>query len=233
MHVWGLWQQNVATNQIIKPGYTLCWAAKWLGDDKVFFNSLLDSKDNMLKQIYQLLDEADAVVHYNGTKFDIPTLNKEFISLGLTPPSTYRQIDLLRTVRDQFKFPSNKLDYISRILGLGQKYEHKGHDLWIDCMEGKPDAWKVMEAYNIQDVYLLEKLYNKLKPWIKNHPNVGLYADHEVPVCPTCGSTHLVKRGKAYTTAGVYTRYRCGACGKWSRNRKGDKTIGKVPLTSA
>jgi DNA polymerase elongation subunit (family B) len=185
----------------------------------------------MLRSIYYLLDEADAVVHYNGTKFDIPTLNQEFISVGLTPPSSYKQIDLLRTTRGQFRFPSNKLDYVSRVLGLGQKLEHKGHDLWIGCMEGNQECWATMEKYNIQDVVLLEKLYNKLRPWIKNHPNVGLYAEVETAMCPVCGGSHLTKRGKAHTALGTYTRFRCNDCGKWSRSRKSEKTINKVPYT--
>lgn len=75
----------------------------------------------MLKQIHALLNEADAVVHYNGAKFDIPTLNKEFILHGLPPPAPYKQIDLLRTARSQFKFPSNKLDYIAQALDLGKR----------------------------------------------------------------------------------------------------------------
>lgn len=230
VHCWGIWQQNVAINQIIKPGYTLCWAAKWLGEEEIYYASLEHDKEFMLNTIYQMLDEADAVVHYNGTKFDIPTLNQEFISIGLTPPSSFKQIDLLRTTRGQFRFPSNKLDYVARVLGLGQKHAHKGHDLWIGCMEDDAESWKVMQEYNIQDVVLLEKLYNKLLPWIKNHPNVGLYNKEEGPVCPVCGGKHLHKRGVAHTTVGTYTRYRCSDCGKWSRSRKSEKTTAKVSL---
>jgi uncharacterized protein YprB with RNaseH-like and TPR domain len=127
-HVWGLWQQNVGLPQIVDSGRTLCFAAKWLGEDKVIFSSVEKTNPKrMLLKIWDLLEEADAVVHYNGTKFDIPTLNKEFLLNDLTPPAPYKQIDLLRVARSQFKFPSNKLDYVANVLGLGKKTKHIGH----------------------------------------------------------------------------------------------------------
>ena len=92
-HVWGLWQQNVSLNQLMESGYVLCWSAKWLGKDWIYFDSIQNkSTKSMLKGIYKLLDEADAVVHYNGKKFDIPTLNGEFLKCGFKPPSPYKQI---------------------------------------------------------------------------------------------------------------------------------------------
>jgi DNA polymerase elongation subunit (family B) len=218
-HVWGLWQQNVSINQLMESSYVLCYAAKWLGAEDIYFDSVHQSKPKtMLKGIHALLDSADAVIHYNGTKFDIPTLNKEFLLTKLLPPSPYKQIDLLRVVRSNFRFPSNKLDYVSQRLGLGKKHSHEGHELWVKCMNGDKDAWKRMEDYNIQDVVLLESLYDNLLPWIKNAPNRNLYQD--ITGCPTCGSHHLQKRGTAVSTTGTYQRYQCKDCGSWSQGTK-------------
>ncbi len=176
----------------------------------------------MLKGIHGLLNDADAVVHYNGTKFDIPTLNKEFLLHSFNPPSPYKQIDLLRVVRSNFRFPSNKLDYVAQRLNLGKKHEHEGHELWVKCMNGDKDAWKRMEQYNIQDVVLLESLYNSLRPWIRNHPNHNLFADDHV--CPNCASTRLQKRGTAISSTGTYQRYQCASCGTWSQSTKSVKS---------
>jgi hypothetical protein len=172
----------------------------------------------MLERIYEMLEEADAVIHYNGTKFDIPTLNKEFLLHDMTPPAPYKQIDLLRTARSQFRFPSNKLDYIAQSLGLGKKVKHIGHELWIKCMNDDDEAWKMMEEYNKQDVVLLEKVYDKLKAWVKGHPNHGVY---EGGVCCTnCGSTKYQRRGWAYTQANKYQRFSCNDCGTWFRGAR-------------
>lgn len=213
-HVWGLWMQNVSLNQIMESSYTLCYAAKWYGEKKIYFDSVhKTSSKTMLKRVRKLLDEADVVVHYNGTKFDIPTLQKEFILHGLTPPSPYKQIDLLRVARSQFRFPSNKLQYVASVLGLGSKVEHMGHQLWVRCMNNDPDAWKKMETYNIGDVKLLEKVYNAVLPWIPNHPNIHLY--NGTSGCPKCGSTKIQSRGKQVNKLKVYKRYLCTGCGSW------------------
>lgn len=226
-HVWGIWQQNVGINQLMESSYVLCWAAKWLGTDEVMFDSVHVSKPKkMLKRIHDLISEADAVIHYNGTKFDMPTLNKEFLLHEMNPPAPYKQIDLLKQVRSQFRFPSNKLDYVAQRLGLGSKTAHEGHELWVKCMNKDKDAWFRMEEYNKQDVILLEKLYHRLLPWIKNHPNHNHHADGHV--CPSCGSVAIQKRGTAVTTTSTYQRYQCRACGSWSQGTKQAKSSVEV-----
>ena len=219
VHVWGLWQQNVGLPQIIAAGYVMCWSAKWLGEDEVMFDSIHNSKPRkMLKGIHSLLDQADAVVHYNGKKFDIPTLNKEFLLYGFMPPAPYKQIDLLSVARTQFRFPSNKLDYVAQALKVGKKTKHAGHELWIRCLNWEDTAWKEMEEYNRNDVVLLEQVYFKLLPWIKHHPNQNLYSAEEL-ICPTCGGHHHQRRGLAYTTTCTYQRFQCTECGSWFRER--------------
>jgi DNA polymerase elongation subunit (family B) len=228
-YVWGLYKQNVAINQIQDTGYVLCWAAKWLGEDDVMFDSIHQSKPKeMLKGAHKLLEEADAVIHYNGTKFDIPTLNKEFLLHKLNPPSSYKQIDLLRTARDRFRFASNKLDFVAKALGVGQKFKHAGFELWVRCMAGDKAAWGEMEEYNKHDVRLLEEVYKRFLPWIRNHPNVALYADRGDVVCPACGGAHFQRRGTAFTAVGKYQRYQCNDCGHWFRDRKAQKSLVEV-----
>ena len=213
-HVWGLWQQNVGLSQLRESSRVMCWAAMWAGADDVYFSSEHHtSHKTMIKAAHDLLNEADAVCHYNGKKFDIPTLNKEFLKHGLLPPSPYKQIDLLRVARSQFRFPSNKLDYVAQQLGLGKKVSHEGHELWLKCMAGDDEAWAKMEEYNINDVLLLEKVYDRLLPWITNHPNMS-YIKRDY-VCPTCGGDHYQHRGFRTTATGTYKRLQCNDCGTW------------------
>lgn len=220
-HVWGLFQQTVSLNQLMESSYTMCWAAKWYKKRGVMFSGLAEAPEKeMIETIWHLLDEADAVVHYNGTRFDMPTLNKEFILHGLPPPSPYKQIDLLSVVRRKFRFPSRKLDYVANALGLGKKTAHEGHMLWVKCMAGDEKAWRKMKRYNIRDVTLLEKVYDRLLPWIEQHPNHALYAPTSKPTCTNCGSTHLQSRGTTVTRTMVYQRYQCQQCSTWLRARK-------------
>lgn len=217
---WGLFNQNVAINQIEEPGYTLCWAAKWYDDQVVYFNSLWDhGRTEMLNCIHALMNESDVIVHYNGDKFDIPMLNQEFLLSRMSPPSPSSQIDLYKVMKKRFAFPSNKLNYISEQLGNGRKVDHKGMELWRKVMEGDKKAQDHMKKYNMGDINLLESLYTDLIPWIPNHPNAGLYDDTNDFICPNCGSSNIQHRGVYHAKTQSYKRFRCNDCGKWSRSR--------------
>jgi DNA polymerase elongation subunit (family B) len=219
VYVWGIWQQNVAINQIEENGYVMCWAAKWLGEDKIMFDSVKKSgEENMLGRIHRLVEQADAIVHYNGAKFDLPTLNREWLRYGFNPPAPPKQIDLLQVCKRKFRFVSNKLDYVAQYLGLGSKMKHEGHELWTACMSGDKSAWKRMEDYNKQDVVLLEALYGRLLPWISGHPSHG--AKDMINCCPKCGSENYQQRGFALTTTHKYRRYQCRDCGGWFRGTR-------------
>lgn len=230
-YVWSLWPESINHENIVTEGYTLCWSAKFLGESAVYSGSLKSSSaPEMLAPLYNLLNEADAVVHYNGTKFDMPILNKDFLTFCWQPTAPITQIDLLKVVRKNFKFPSNKLDYVCKMLGIGNKIKTGGLGLWKGCMEGDPESWDKMITYNNHDVQLLEALFERLKGWIKNIPNYGL-RDKDT-VCPNCGSKHIHNRGYHHTKSATYRRFVCQSCGKWSRSRLTDRVIIKPELVS-
>ena len=118
-HVWGLWQQNVAPVMVEEWSRVICFAAKWYGKKKVHFHSdFHDGHEEMVKRAHALMDEAHVIVHYNGKAFDVKHLNREFLRAEMHPPSPHKDIDLLTIARSTFKFPSNKLDAVSRELGV-------------------------------------------------------------------------------------------------------------------
>ena len=220
-HVWGMFKQNIGLNQLMETGEVICYAAKWLNDDKVHFGSIHHhGKESMLLGAHALLEEADVVVHYNGERFDIPHLNTEFVKAGLMPPASFKQIDLFKTVKSNFRFTSNKLAHVAVELGVGKKVVNEGHTLWVKCMAGIESAWEDMREYNIQDTVLLEDLYFVLRPWLKVSVNAGLYGDSDTMQCPHCGSDKLHKRGFSYTSVSKFQRYQCQGCGAWSRGSK-------------
>jgi len=217
---WNLFPKYIPINQLTKSTEVLCWAAKWEGEREVIFRRTGD--DDFIEKMHELLNEADAVCHYNGKSFDIKHLNREFALRGLLPPSPYAQVDLLTAVRQSFRLASNKLDFVCRYFGLGVKVKHVGIELWYGCMEGNESDWKMMERYNKRDVVLLPQLYKFMRPWIKGHPNMGLHTDPAVGkrTCPTCASTNVQSRGTYRTKICSYRRYFCTGCGTWSRERK-------------
>lgn len=228
-YVWKIWKENIGTNQLLESGRVISWAAKFLGDDELFFQSEnAVGHEKMIIQLHEILEEADVICAYNGDKFDRPVVNAEFLRLQLAPPAPTKQIDLYRVVRQNFKFISNRLAYVTEHLGIGTKLATGGFELWAKCLEGDQEAWAKMEEYNCQDVVVLEELYERLLPWIKDHPNLGIgSSDH---VCPNCGSTKLHRRGKARASTYTYQRYQCQDCGTWSRDRLSEKDTLKPSL---
>lgn len=226
--VWGLWQNNVGLNQIERDWSVLSWAAKWLGKDEVFYednrySTNLENDEELLKGIWELLNESDIIITQNGTKFDIKKLNARFIINGFEPPSSFKHIDTLKIAKSIFGFTSNKLEYMTdKLCENHKKLKHAkfaGYELWRECLKGNQEAWEEMEAYNKMDIISMEELYYKLRPWDKKHPNFNLYREDTDIVC-RCGSTHFIEDGYAYTSVSKFQRYRCVDCGAESRGRK-------------
>lgn len=213
VYTWGLFNQNISLGQLVKPGYTLCWAAKWHHKSKMM--SAWHTDKHCWTALHALLTEADAICTYNGKRFDIPIINKEFLLAGLPRTPPVHQIDLYPVVKSRFRFASNKLDHVAKELGLGSKVVHRGFGLWVDCMNGSKKAQKEMLTYNKQDVALLGPLYDKLREWI---PNVPVVSDGTT--CPHCKGTHMQKRGSYKAATHTFQRYHCQDCGVWSRSRK-------------
>lgn len=218
-YTWGLWKQNISNDKILDTGGVLCWSAKWHGERSINFDSVHASRRSaMLRRIHRLLDETDVAVTYFGDRFDLPMLAKEFAVLGLPPPAPFKSIDLCTVVQRRFQFASSKLDFVCKALKIGAKVRHTGFELWVQCMGGDAKAWTLMEKYNRHDVTILERLYDRILPWIPNHPNRAAF-DEDPDACPRCGAGpgHYQRRGTAIMTTLRYRRYQCMKCGGWFR----------------
>jgi len=44
-YTWGIWDQNIALNQIKQDWFVISWSAKWLDDKKVLYMDQRNSKD--------------------------------------------------------------------------------------------------------------------------------------------------------------------------------------------
>lgn len=211
--VWGLRDQNIGLNQVRSFGGTICVGLKWGHEKRVqFYSEWQHGHEGMLAAVHKLWSEADAVCGYNSERFDLKKLRSEFCKAGMTPPPPTTSIDVYKTVRSEFGFDSNKLQHVAQILGVGSKLKHDGHELWSRVLDGCPKAQATMERYCIQDVRLLEKVYRRILPWIKNHPHLGFVS----PVaCGACGSHRTQKRGVRRTKASIIERVACQDCGSW------------------
>jgi hypothetical protein len=219
--VWGHYEQNVLGYE--RQWYMLAFCAKWIDGDTISrclpdyesYKPNTDDDREMITELWNLFNEADVIIGHNLDSFDITKSNARFIVHGLNPPSPYKTIDTKKVARRYFRFNSNKLDDLGNTLGVGRKMKHTGFELWKDCMSGDLEAWEVMRMYNRQDVLLLERVYNKLKVWMVNHPNMAILSEIENG-CPVCNSTNLRRDGFSITATGRKERFQCGSCGAWA-----------------
>ena len=233
--VWGLWKQRISHENVVKDWSLLSWSAKWLHNNEIKSKhvSCKEAKErrdkSIIKDLWHLFDKADIIVAHNGKRFDIRKTNVRFLKNGLRPPMPYRIVDTYIESKRAFAFSSHSQDYLSKILDKSRKLKTE-YELWKRCVGVEVNKWEQLEAlnymqlYNEQDVVTLEELYLELLPWMKTHPNLGVFPNSKGNVCSKCQSV-LEKWDKYsyYTTPmGRYRVYRCKNCGSINRSRLSD-----------
>ena len=210
-YVWRMYDENISPDQLIDSGGLLCFCARWVGSKEVIFRSEWEhGKHEMAMVLRELLDIADAVVTYNGNRYDLPKIRGHLMLEGLPPFAPPTSIDLIKTVKSM-GFVMNKLAYIGPLLGAGLKMKHEGFQLWRSVLEGDAKAQARMQRYCIQDVNVTLALYKKVLPYITDHPHLGDNKNE----CGACGSNHMQFRGFRRTKFFKVRRMQCQECGGW------------------
>lgn len=217
----GKWEVNIVAFK--KHFEILSFAYKWLDEKQVTFVSAEGAKDDrsLLVQLKKVLEDADIVIGHNLDAFDVKKFNTRLAywkartkSQAFSPSKILATVDTKKVAKRYFGFSSNSLDDLGEFLGLGRKVKHEGIELWLQCMANDSAAWKRMKMYNIQDVFLLEKVYQCLKPWIQNHPNVAKIKEQDSG-CPNCGSPNVQKKGVRANSSGFRQQMKCTSCDSW------------------
>lgn len=225
VYAWGLFDQSIGISQVVEPQDILCFAATEVGSNKIQSHAAWGGYAEMLQSLWEMMDRSDYIVGYNQIGFDDKHVKGAFARAGMPPPSPYRSIDLLRVVKKNFRFPSNKLAYVCEALGLDLKADPGGFATWRAILDPEhPDrksAQRRMIRYCRQDCKVTAQLFDRLLPWIDGL-NVPLYSgDDQVAVsCTRCGSQSIQQRGWAYTATTRYKRMVCMDCGGWMRSAK-------------
>ena len=210
----------VATEQ---DWFMLSFAWKWAGESKVHVKALCDypgygknktDDKPLVRELHQLFDQADILIAHNGDRFDRRKANSRFLGCSLPPPSPYKVIDTLKIARRQFMQNSNRLGELGEFLGLGSKLATTGWDTWRRCIEGDPKAWAALKRYNKRDVSLLEQVFERLRPWNPNPPDLRAYSGDKLS-CPVCQSGNIQRRGVNVAKTRKTQRMHCQSCSHW------------------
>lgn len=215
----------ISPESIVTERHMICAAWKWQGDKRIHTVSLLDdpkryAKDHrddthVVAALHGVLGSADVIIGHNSDAFDLKYLETRALKHGLPALPPITSIDTYKAAKARFKFSSNKLNFIGGYLGVGQK-KQTSPGLWMRVFNGDKRAIKEMVAYNKQDVLLLERVFNKLAPYIPNHISRELFG---LTGCPRCGSKKVQSRGFHRALTHVYRRFQCQnpKCMGWFR----------------
>lgn len=223
---WQMYDANILREEKCSKIMSIAW--KQLDKEKTYCKAICDNKDyqpgdmddrEVVEQAWKVLDKTDVLITQNGISFDERKLNTRFAFYGLGAPSSFQSIDTLKIAKKEFRFESNKLDSLGHYLGVGGKASTGGMSLWFRCMDGDLEAWEIMKSYNKEDVCLLERVYLKLRPFSRTHPNLGYIGGKGEAVCGSCLSKDLVKRGFSFTMTGRKQRYQCKNCQSWTAGK--------------
>jgi hypothetical protein len=216
-YFWGLFDQTIGIAQLKHPGGMLCCGMMWKGQRKVhMFSEWEHGRIGMAQRCHAMMSEADMIVGYNSDRFDLPKLMGEFLLAGLPKPPPAASMDVYKHVK-KLGFISNKLAFIGPLLTHDEKIKHEGFSMWIDVLAGCPKAQRKMARYCAQDVRLLEKVYDKILPYISNHPHLGYTHPN---ACGACGSGNTQHRGYHRSKSFRTERIHCQDCGSWQQGKR-------------
>lgn len=133
-------------------------------------------------ELYRVFEKVDAVVTYNGEKFDLEVLRKK---IGLKLPEHIESIDLMFLCWDSGLYGG--LKKVEKKLGIKREEDvesFSGLDairLWYeyDCQGSKPSL-RLLSLYNREDVMNLIALENRLRILIEKklqeqNPTLNLF----------------------------------------------------------
>lgn len=219
-HWQGMYEIDVIN--ILTYSHMIAWTVKELDGDiktRLITDYPLFKRDRrndkaLVKDLYKELSKYDILIAHNGDRYDIKYTNARFAFHGIKPLPLFKTIDTCLSARKYFFFPSNKLNDLLVFLGYPPKVDTGGHTTWDKVLKGDRKAIQRMREYNAYDVIGLEKVYKRLLPFLKNHPNLSFF--NENPVCKNCGGSDIIKRrDNAFYLGYPAIQMSCKSCGTW------------------
>lgn len=193
---------DLSHDNIIREPAIICICWKWEGKPVESLTWDRQQCDKaMLDKFIRVLTKADEVIGHNGDRFDLPWIRTRCFYHGIKIDHQLPSVDTLKQARRGFNFPSNRLDYLGKYMGVGRKKETGGFGLWKGVMDKDAKALRLMVDYCKQDVELLERVHHKLYAYAKPTTHIGVLEGGYKHWCQRCGSGNVKMNGDTYVTA--------------------------------
>ena len=157
-------------------GVMLSWAIKYPGEDKVYsdvvtkkelFEGKMDRR--IVESLIEEIKKADALVTYFGTGFDNTFMRTRALILDIPFPAygSIYHYDVYFTARSKLKLHSKRLDSVAKALGCKHQKTPVDISVWQKARWGDKTALNYIVDHNKGDVYVLEEVYEKLRPFVQ------------------------------------------------------------------
>ena len=210
--------RRIHADDVIEWPRTICAAARWYGDEEVMFAAEWEvgGYDAFMREVWSWVDEADILIGHNMAAFDSKHLMSGWAEMGLPAPSPYKVIDTLKIARGSLNMESNTLDSLAKRLGVEAKSDKYDVRVAQAAVNGDREAQAVLESYNRGDIVASEALFDRLRPYARNIPHLGMWTDDEL-ACPSCGSTMTATGKTVHANVQRYEHLHCPNCGAHAR----------------
>lgn len=228
--IWRTGKQHLNHDQIVdgEKFDIICICYKWADENKIHsldWGLNVQNSIKMIEKFSKIAESADIVVAHNADQFDIKQINTQRLIHGQAPIDWPVSDDTLKAFRKFFYLPTNRLDYIAKLL-FGEGKDPMGFQDWIQVVQYKnAKALKKMIKYCAKDVRLLANAYKRIAPFLTPKIHVGLLNGLDKASCPACGAGRSMSIGRRVSATRIYQRLRCRECGKAYRGstiKKGD-----------
>lgn len=198
---------------------TICAAWKWYDAEQVEFAAewQVGGYDGFMRAVWEVFDSADIIIGHNAERFDAKHLMGGWAEMGLPAPSPYKVIDTLKIARGSFAYESNTLDALNKRLGIDAKTDKYDEKIARAAVGGDKGAQDTLESYNRGDIIASEALFDRLRPYARNLPHMGMWVDDE-HACPSCGETMKPTGKTVHANVQAYEGMTCPSCGAHGRS---------------
>ena len=211
-------RRRIHADDMIEWPRTICAAWKWYDQPDTVFAAEWEvgGYDGFMRAVWDVFDQADLIIGHNADRFDARHLMGGWAEMGLPAPTPYKVVDTLKIARGTFAYESNTLDALNKRLGIDAKTDKYDSRVAKAAVAGDKEAQDRIRFYNMGDIAASEALFDRLRPYARNIPHLGMWTDDEM-ACPSCGHTMTATGKTVHANVQRYEHLHCDNCGAHAR----------------
>lgn len=226
-----LQRRYIHHESVTREPRTTIVCAKWHSSDEIIRLAEWDrgGRRKFLRNVHNLISQADIVVGHNILKADLPWLlgdfrfprigyNGPFEALPDLPP--FKTVDTLAHLRARYKtgMPFKGLDAALQIMGHPGKTDRYDADAMERAVAGSKEDRDNLLSYCDGDVIGGQFIYDRERPMMKNHPALHVDGEDAMRVCNRCGETETLPNARRYQANVLsYSTLLCAGCRGYRR----------------